>query len=243
MRVLVVDPAAESRAELIHLICELPGVDVRGAVPGLLECHVALAAEPFEVIVAGELPLWELASIVSVAETLGCAVVERTTDAGLVATLSTIAARRTEAAEELLRLATRSKVLAFERDAQVAGPRALALHLQTGEPDRARRSDQTIDLRAWLPLIVTQLRGLVPDYIEVVPMVAADTHPVRCVPSVLEQVVLELVLRAAAQLPWGGTVWITATPGADDEVKLDVLENGHGHVLDLVLRASAPTPS
>jgi len=215
---------------------------VSGAVHGLAECRIALTSEPLDVIVAGELPLWELASIVAAADNLGCSVLEVTTEDGLVSSLAKMATRRTDLTP-MNALAARSKVLAFERERLAASPRALALRLQTGEPERARRGAQSLDLREWLPQVITHLRAVVPDYIELVPMVAADTLPVHCVPAVLEHVMFELVLRACTALPWGGTVWLTATPGADGEVKLEVLENGHGHVLDLSLRASPPAYS
>lgn len=243
MRILVVDPAADRRAELSHLICELPEVEVRGAVHGLTDACLALRAEPIDVIIAGELPLWELASLVAAAESLGSAVLEVTTDDALIAKLRTLVTRRGVPRAQLDRLAARSKYLVFERNTRAASTRALAMHLQSKGPDRAPSGTQTIDLRDWLPATIAQLRGVIPEYIELVPIVGGDIATVSCVPAVLEHVVLELVLQACTQLPWGGTVWLTASPGEDGEVKLDVLENGRGRVLDLVLRASAPASS
>jgi signal transduction histidine kinase len=150
-----------------------------------------------------------------------------------------MAARRREGPSPAFqRLAARSKHLAFERNSAQAGPLALAHHLQT-RTDMPKRGAQTLDLAAWLPIALVQMRAVLPDYIEVAPLIAAETPHVSCDPAVLEHMLLELVLQATTVLPWGGTVWVTVMADADGQVLLDVLENGHGHVRDLTLRASA----
>jgi len=216
MKVLVVDADAERRADLVDAVCELPGIEVCGATHNAASSHDLLTREQIDVIVAGDLPLVEVAALSLVAGARNCTVVSATHPPAVVTALQAIAARRTEPSTMPDRLA-RAKYLAFERDSQ-----------------------QTIDLRDWLPRTVEQLRRVVPGHIELVAIVAGDTLPVRCVPEMLERLVLDLVLQAAHALPWGGTVWLTAAPGADGEVKLDVLENGLGRVLDLTLRASVP---
>jgi hypothetical protein len=70
-------------------------------------------------------------------------------------------------------------------------------------------------------------------------MISAGTPSVQCIPEVLEHVMLEIILKAAVKLPWGGTIWLTAERARLDEVRIDILENGHGTGQDLTLRASS----
>jgi hypothetical protein len=242
MNILVVEPDPLRRADIVDWTCELPGIVVAGAVNGHAEAEVALGCDPIDVIVAGLVPLWDLTALHTAAEQLGIQLVEaRSSEADLAELLSTHVAMRREPVAPVNRLAERTKRLAFERDAQQASTLALAQHLRSTH--RRSRPTEALELREWLPATIAKLRAVIPEYIELVPIVAAGTLPVRCVPDVLEHVVYELVLRAVTQLPWGGTVWLTATPGADGEVQLDVLENGRGRILDLTLRASAPAGS
>lgn len=236
MKILVIEPHDFRRADLADAICELPGIEVHATVSGLADGRMVIACEPIDVIVAGELPPHELAALNVFAESHSCAVVTVSTVGSLSATLQKMASRRTTTRGNPV--VTRSKYLAFERDRQRAGLAALTQNM-TAEHPRAQNANQTLDLKEWLPRTIAQLRPMVPDYIELVQMVAADTPAVQCVPAILEHVVFELVIQACAALPWGGTVWLTAGPGADGEVKLDVLENGEGEIHDLTLRASA----
>lgn len=242
MNILVVEPDPLRRADIVDWTCELPGVVVAGAVTGHAEAEVALGCDPIDVIVAGLVPLWDLTALHSAAEHLGIPLVEaRSTEADLAEILARHVANRSGVPPQVNRLSARTRRLAFERDAQQASTLALAHQLRA--PHRRARTNEALELREWLPATIAKLRAVIPEYIELVPIIAAETLPVRCVPDVLEHVVYELVLRAAAHLPWGGTVWLTATPGADGEVQLDVLENGRGRILDLTLRASAPAGS
>ncbi len=241
MNILVVDPSAERRADLADLLCELPGIEVRATAPDVYGTQMVLWSEAIDVVVVGEIPFLELQTLVSLAEPKGCIVIEVTTETALVTALRAMAARKSEPLDRMNQIASHSKRLAFERDAPHAGPKALAHHLRSRE--RMYGGTETLDLREWLPRTIAQLRVMIPDIVELVPIVAADTPPVQCEPAILEHVVLELILQACAALPWGGTIWLTAGPGADGEVKLDVLENGRGESLDLTLRVSAPAGS
>ncbi len=243
MKILVVECGDQRRADIVDAICELPGIEVHAQAAGLADSRMLIACEPIDLVVTGDLPMWEIASLDIVAEAHACPVLAITTVDELVRKLGVMGARRDEPRTSLTRLTARTKYLAFERDTQQACPTTLAHHLRAGESGPSRRGVESIDLREWLPLAVAQLRPFVPDYIELVPMVAADTLAVQCVPAVLEHMLMELVLQACVALPWGGTVWLTAAPGEDGEVKLDVLENGLGQVRDLTLRASAPAGS
>lgn len=243
MNILIVEPDPLRRADIVDWTCELPGIVVAGAVTGHAEAEVALGCAPIDVIVAGLVPLWDLTALHTAAEQLGITLVEaHSSEADLAELLmGQVASHAGEPLSPVNRLSARTKRLAFERDAQQASTLALAHRLRSTH--RRARTNESLELREWLPATIAKLRAVIPEYIELVPIIAAETLPVRCVPDVLEHVVYELVLRAAAQLPWGGTVWLTATPGADGEVQLDVLENGRGRILDLTLRASAPAGS
>lgn len=216
MKILVIEPGDDQRADLADAICELPGVEVVATVGEIADGHVVIACEPIDVIVAGELPVSDLTTLDGLAQKYACTVVRTSRLDALTATLQKLARRAP------LRL----------------GLGALEQRRTATQPS-ARLADQTLDLREWLPRTIAGLRRMVPDYIELVPIVAAGTPTVLCVPAILEQVVHELVIQACAALPWGGTIWLTAGPGANGEVKLDVLENGLGEIQDLTLRASA----
>lgn len=242
MKILVVEPGAERRAQIVDAICELPGIEVLAHAASAGDSRVLIACEPIDVVVAGALPMDDLAALELIAEGRACPVVTVTSVEELAATLRTMDAA-IERRASYTRLSARSKYLAFEQNTRLAGPLALAHHLRADEPGPAHKGTETIDLRTWLPEAIAQLRPFVPAYIEMVPLVAGDALLVQCVPAMLEHVVMELVLQACTALPWGGTVWLTAAPGKDGEVKLDVLENGRGQVRDLTLRASAPAGS
>jgi hypothetical protein len=79
---------------------------------------------------------------------------------------------------------------------------------------------------------------VIPDYIELVPIISGDTLPVRCVPDALEHEMLGIVLAAAKELPWGGTIWLTTEHVGSDTVRIDVLENGRGTGQDVTLQTS-----
>jgi hypothetical protein len=216
MKILVIEPDDNRRADLADAICELPGVEVLATVAAIEDGHAVIAREPVDVIVAGELSAPELTTLDGLARTFACTVILVSTLASLAAALHKRASRR---------VAPHTAWAVLER--------------QTDGAPRTKLAGETVDLSEWLPRTIMQLRRMVPDYIELVPIVAADTPAVHCVPAILEQVVFELVLQACTALPWGGTVWLTAGPGDDGEVKLDVLENGLGEIQDLTLRASA----
>lgn len=245
MNVLVVEPSEERRDALVDAICELRDIEVRGATASAIESRLALTTERIDVVVIGSLLTHEREYVMSMAGSW-----VRFVDAKDVTEvkirLAELALTRDLMADSFSALAARAKLLAFERDAAEAGPNALAHHLRIAHRSthrRVLRGTQTLQLQDWLPAMLERIRSVVPDYIELVPMVAAGTPPVRCVPAVLEHVMLEIVLKAAAKLPWGGTVWLTADRSGVDEVLIDVLENGRGTGHDLTLRASATAAS
>lgn len=224
MKILVVEPHATRRAELVDWTCELPGFVLVDAVPGRAEADALLATTHVDIVVLGTLPRWPVS---------GTALVEaRGSMNELAAALSAHRANR-RASEYLQRLDA-------EHEARNATLQTLQYRLRS-EP--RLEVAETIDLREWLPRTIARLRAVVPPFVELVPLVAVDTLPVRCVATLLEQVVYEIVLRACGHLPWGGTVWLTAAPGAEGEVTLDVLENGRGEIRDVTLRASVPVRS
>lgn len=238
MKILVVEPAASRRAELVDWTCELPGFVVVGAVPGYVEAVVLIARMQVDVIVLGEVRLWDLSALTRLATRYDKAIVE-TCDTVEELTAVLVAYRESRRASEIEASARSASIrrLAYEREAQHASMQTLQYRLREDQPvDQV----ETIDLREWLPRTIARLRAVVPEHIELVPMVAVDTSPVQCVAKLLEETVYEAVLRACTHLPWGGTVWLTAAPGEDGQVTLDVLENGRGEIHDVQLRASAP---
>jgi hypothetical protein len=240
MNVLVVEPRPERRAELVDAICELPGIEVRGATATSGECKAILVDEIVDAVVVGDVTGPELMQVAALAECqLACTVVAAGATDDVVRSLLSIAAKlRIAEPTGFSALASRAKLLAFERDWQHAGPGALAYHLRAGHRERvAPQAAQPIVLQEWVPALLARVREVIPEYIELAPLIALDTPPVRCVPAVLEHVLLEALLRATTQLPWGGTIWLTAECGDDGQVRIDVLENGAGSGHDLSLRA------
>jgi hypothetical protein len=245
MNVLVVEPCDERRASLVDAICELRDINVRASTASALESRDALAAERIDAVVFGDLVPHERAYVMSMAGSW-CRFVESDDLTEMTVRLAEIALTRDVVAESFSDLAARAKLLAFERDSAEAGPNALAHHLRIANRTTHRlllRGTQTLHLQEWLPAMIGRIRSVVPEYVELVPMIADNTPPVRCVPAVLEHVMLEIVLEAAAKLPWGGTIWLTAERFGTDEVQVEVLENGAGTGHDLTLRASSAAAS
>lgn len=241
MNVLVVEPSEERRDALVDAICELRDIEVRGATATAIESRLPLTTERIDVVVLGEILPHERAYIMSLAGSW-CRFVDARDLTDVKVRLAELALTRDLVADSFSALAARAKLIAFERDAAEAGPNALTHHLRVAHRAthrRVLRGTQTIQLQEWLPAMIRRIRSVVPEYIELVPMIAAETPAVRCVPAVLEHVMLEIVLKAAAKLPWGGTIWLTADRCGTDEVLVDVLENGYGTGHDLTLRASA----
>jgi hypothetical protein len=238
MKVLVVEPCDERRACLVDAICELRDVDVRAS-SSTVESRDALTAERIDAIVLGDLVAHERAQVMSMAGSW-CTFVESDDLTEMTVRLAEIALTRDVVVESFAQLAARAKRLAFERDSAEAGPNALAHHLRIANGTTHRlllRGTQTLQLQEWVPAMIRRIRSVVPDHVELVPMISDETPPVRCVPAVLEHVMLEIVLQAASKLPWGGTIWLTAQRWGADEVQVEVLENGHGTGHDLTLRA------
>ena len=233
MKILIVEPDVTRRAELVDWTCELPGFVVIDAVAGLAEAHALLATTTIDVIVLGAVPrtLARLAPpIVEARDTMD------ELAAALAAHRESRMASRTASAVRAVYM----KRLEYEREARDASLQTLQYRLRA-EPHVELA--KTIDLREWIPRLIAKLRAVVPPHIELVAMVAVDTLPVRCLMTELEHVISDAVLRACEHLPWGGTVWLTAAPGADGEVTLDVLEDGRGEIRDVRLRASVPAVS
>jgi hypothetical protein len=245
MNVLVVEPSEERRDALVDAICELRDVEVRGATASAIDSRDPLTTERIDVVVIGALQSHERAYLMSMAGSW-CRFVDADDVTEVKVRIAELALTRHLVADTFSALAARAKLIAFERDTAEAGPNALTHHLRIAHRAthrRVLRGTQTLHLHEWLPAMISRIRSVVPDYIELVPVIAADTPPVRCVPAVLEHVMLEIVLQAAAKLPWGGTIWLTADRAGVDEVLIDVLENGHGTGHDLTLRASAAAAS
>jgi DNA-binding NarL/FixJ family response regulator len=241
MNVLVVEPSEERRDALVDALCELRDVEVRGAAGSALESRDALTSERIDVVVMGAVLSHERAYIMSMAGSW-CRFVEAADITEVKVRVAELALTRDLIADSFSSLAARAKIIAFERDTAEAGPNALAHHLRVAHRAthrRVLRGTQSIQLQEWLPAMIGRIRSVVPDHIELVPIIAEGTPSVRCVPAVLEHVMLEIVLKAAAKLPWGGTIWLTADRCGTDEVLVDVLENGNGTGHDLTLRATA----
>lgn len=222
MKILIVEPYAARRAELVDWTCELPGFVIVDAVGGRAAAEALLATTHVDLILLGA--VWPWTSEIPFVEA------KWTMDelrAALVAFRSS-KIQATIRSVDVMRLE-------HEREGRHASLQTLLYRLRAGTKAAPA---ETIDLHEWLPLMIERIRAAVPAYIEIVPIVAVDTAPVRCVARALEDVVYESVMRACAHLPWGGTVWVTAAPGADGDVTLDVLENGRGLVHDVRLRAA-----
>lgn len=214
MKILVIDESDERRADLVDMLCELPRIEVRGGAANAAETGWRLTGEPIDALIVGSVTAPEREALAVLADSHDCAVLTAGPD--VIQTLMALSdERRRRYGRTFASLAARSKYLALDR----------------GAPE-------TIVLSEWLPNVVARVRPLLSELVEVVVMVEPGTQPVCCVPDALEHVVIDLVVQACKSLPWGGIVWLTATPGGDGEVKLDVLENGGGRVQDFTLLAS-----
>lgn len=214
MKILVVEECDERRADLVDVLCELPRIEVRGATANAAETGWRLTGERIDAVVLGRVADADRDAIAALTDSHDCALLDAGPD--VIGTLTALAEeRRQRYGRTFASLAARSKYLALDR----------------GSPE-------TIVLDEWLPKVIARVRPLLSELVEVVVIVAPDTQPVCCVSDALEHVVIDIVVQACKSLPWGGIVWLTATPGGDGEVKLDVLENGGGRVQDFTLLAS-----
>lgn len=242
MKVMVVDPDVERRADLVDAICELAHVEVRAATATALESRDVLATEPIDLVIAGALSPGEATYLAALSDSARVELALASTREDIIATVElAVRMRHGDASQNFNELAMRSKQIAFERATRAAGPASLSHRLRAAQPSPRTHADagaQRFDLREWLPRTIAGMRPVLPDYVEVISLVAANTPMVRCVPQILEHAVLELVLQAASTLVWGGTIWLTAEATDDGHVQLDVVENGSGRVRDLTLRAA-----
>lgn len=103
-------------------------------------------------------------------------------------------------------------------------------------------ASQTLALDVWLEQMIARLRPVIPEHVELVARIAADAPAVRCAPMILEHHLLDLVLRACATIPWGGTIWLVAEPDDSDPRSLEAdqssLDSDHVR-LNVVDRAAA----
>jgi hypothetical protein len=189
---------------------------VRGAAANAAEAGWLLSSERVETLVLGTVPSADRLALDALVELHDCTLVQA--DDALVAEMTVLAAEPAPLGRAYANLAARSKFLGLDQ-----------------------RATETLVLGEWLPPLIKRMRRLLPPLVDVVVIVEPGTPPVCCVPDVLEHVVIDLVTNACTAIPWGGIVWLTGAPGRDGEVKLDVLENGAGHVRDLTLLAS-PAP-
>jgi hypothetical protein len=240
LKVLVVEKSEAGRADFVDAICELPGVLACGAASGFIKARRFLSAERVDAVVVGALPEPELQQLTALAETvLGCELLVVGDADELVARIESLRVRRHLKANPAFgKRAAQAGALELVR----AGGTALAHRLRLAQRDRSSPM-QTLVLREWLPALCARFAGMMPAYVELVPVVAGDTPPVRCVPEVLEHEIFDIVLEAAAKLPWGGTIWLTAEPASNDTVRVNVLENGRGTGDEVTLRSAAPVSS
>ncbi len=244
LNILVVEKQGARRADLVDAICELPGIRVCGAASGLVEALRSMSAEAIDAVVVGAgLPDAELQQVTTlVRNLLGCDVLVVADTRELVARVESLLAARRAPEDALGARAARTEALALAR----AGKVALVHRLRVAQQARSSptpRGLQTLDLDDWLPAMCASFARLMPAYVELVPIISADTPPVRCVPEVLEHEMFDIVLDAAAKLPWGGTIWLTAELASNDTVRIDVLENGLGTGDDVTLRTASPVSS
>lgn len=237
LKIVVVEKQEARRAELVDAICEMPGV-LASSAGGFKEAIRILSNEPADAVILGALPEVERRQLTLVARNVvRCDVIDVEDATELVGTVETLLARarRNVSAPRT----ARTEVLALGR----ASGLALAQRLRAAQKERVPRGMQTLVLKEWLPAVCASFTPMMPAYVELVPIVSGDAPAVRCVPEILEREIFDMVLDAAAKLPWGGTIWLTAELVDDDTVRIDVLENGHGTGDDVRLCAAAPVAS
>ncbi|HSN25310.1 MAG TPA: hypothetical protein VLT45_03465 [Kofleriaceae bacterium] len=241
LKTLVVEKRETRRADFVDAICELPGVEVCGAAGGLVDALRMLSSESIDAVLVGTLPPPELQQLTAlVRNLLGRDVLAVADTNELLARVEALLAAEHTPDAALGERAARTEALALAR----AGKVALVHRLRVAQQGRSTpRGLQTLVLKDWLPAMCASFAGLMPAYVELVPIISPDTPPVRCVPEVLEHEMFDIVLDAAAKLPWGGTIWLTVELASNDTVRIDVLENGFGTRDDVTLRTAAPVSS
>lgn len=250
MNVLVVEKSSERRAELVDAVCELPGVDVRAAAANAVDADLVLRSEYIEAVVLGALPAKQRKDVLANVHAT-CTVIDAidTDTDGVSRRLAELARHRDQlvaASSTFTSLTSHARGIARQRNTVQAGPLALSLQLRLADPETARRQAcrmETLLLADWLPAAIQRMRPAVPDIIEIVPVIAADTPPVWCMPEVIEHALLLAVLEAAAKLPWGGTIWLAVDRADIRVVRIDVIENGQGTVHDVTIRAATAAAS
>ncbi|MBV8762818.1 MAG: hypothetical protein JO257_36370 [Deltaproteobacteria bacterium] len=241
LKIMVVDKLETRRAELVDAICELPGVEAHGA-PGFLDALKVMTTERMDAVMLGTLPDSELRQLGWIANNVLHCAVAVVEDAGelVMRTEAMLVERRRKREDAYATRAARIEALALARAS--GGALAHRLRVAQREPG-AQAGMQTLVLQDWLPALCTGFARMMPAYVELVPVISAGTPAVRAIPEILEHEMFDIVLEAAAKLPWGGTIWLTAELASDDTVRIDVLENGRGTGDDVTLRTAAPVSS
>lgn len=209
LKIIVVEKREAQRADYVDAICELPGVLACGAA-GFADALEILSTEPVDAMVLGGLPDAEQTQLLTLVQNLpSCEVIGADDASELPARIKPLLGRQRKLRTQPLRV-----------------------------PHKTRRGMQTVVLKDWLPAMCAGFAAKMPAYVELAPIVSGDTPPVRCVPEILENEMLDIVLEAATKLPWGGTIWLTAERSGTDTVRIEVLENGRGTGGDVTLHTA-----
>lgn len=251
MRFVVVDANQERRAVVVDLLCELPGIEVRGSASdtstalGLVDTlHVD------GIVASNDLPGASVVTLIDCARRRGLTEVivlvtarpmlpgmdDYWRDLGawlvvdtlpeLVERVSEIGARRERDEQRRRAVAVQLDVAAARDRPQVLRTNATAAVGEVIEHRSPRpRAAHAVAPDAVLQPVVTRLGDVVPPEVEFHLHVGPDAPRVRCTAEDVQQLAVLLVRDACLALPLGGKVWLVVEREGTRHVAIEVLDS------------------
>ena len=251
LKLLIVDAIDERRVEVIDALCELPGIEVRGAVADVTTALSLIDRNRFDVVIgASDLPCATIVSLIDGARRRGVTdimVLAARTPLlpGMVEYWRDLGAR--EVINSLADLVACTNALADvrqrERDQRHAlGPQlapsvshsASGLSLlptsprpaaMIGAAQQPHRAPQNVSLAEVLREAIPSWGNLIPHEVQLVLEATNDVPRVHCVARDIELLALHLVLDACAALPLGGTIWLCVEREGTGHVRIEVIDS------------------
>lgn len=251
LKLLIVDAIDERRDEVIDAMCELPGIEVRGAVADVTTALSLIDRNRFDVVIgASDLPCATIVSLIDGARRRGVTdimvlaartpllpgMVEYWRDlgarevinslAGLIACTNALADVRQRERDQRHalgpQLAPPTRHSASGLSLLATTPRPAAI---VGADPQPQRAPQNVSLAEVLREAIPQWGNLIPREIQLVLEATNDVPRVHCVARDIELLALHLVLDACTALPLGGTIWLCVEREGTGHVRIEVIDS------------------
>jgi signal transduction histidine kinase len=253
LKLLIVDALDERRAEVIDALCELPGIEVRGAVADVTQALSIIDRVRFDVVIgASDLPCATIVSLIDGARRRGVTdimvlaartpllpgMVEYWRDLGAREVINSVPGL-IACASAVADVRQRERNQRHALGAQLAAPqpahsssgltlvstatRAAAV-ISAAQP-QPHRTPQNVSLAEVLREAIPRWGNLIPPEVQLVLEATNDVPRVQCVARDIELLALHLVLDACSALPLGGTIWLCVEREGTAYVRIEVLDS------------------